>query len=177
MLSVNRLKFIAAEKLVPGQFARLSDYGNALVVVGTIHTRTMVVWLEGAREGVTCEDLSDLYGRAMVYDGVKIEVDPNSWTKNTDELGSLMRDNSALAVQVKTSYHNTFCLIRSDLDESSTHRAFFESWRAVIREGDRDEVLFEFKAEQANQIDAVLHLEPAQLAAINPSLSSESPIG
>jgi hypothetical protein len=156
MIPIDRLKIVQAEKLDPGAIAILPEYGNALAIA-TFNDRSPLVFLTGEKDHFRLLDRFDIYGPALVLPDVIFEVEPGTASRNSDELGSASLSDGRLALNVSLFDSRTYAFIKGG-SGGGGHRLFFDSWRAVIREGDREMVLFE-KAGPP-KADAVLVIGP-----------------
>lgn len=158
MIPVERLTIVQAERLEPGSFALLPEYGNALAIA-TWNERNPVVFLTGSRETFRLFGRYDLYGPALVLPDVIIEVSHGTVVRDSNHLGSLSLCNGQIALNVNYQDYQTHAFIKDTTETEHGPRLYFEDWRAVIRDGSREWVLFEkFGAPRA---DAVLMMMEA----------------
>lgn len=146
VLNLKSLTIIAAENLSPGQVALLPAMGNEPVVVTSVGGKTTVVMLKAGGRPFDWFELRDVYGNALVIPGVEFEVDPRSHSENSPGFGALIRYGEQLLINA-TGPVGAFHIPIGDGYENVAHpKAYFARWRAIVREGEREFVIFEFDA-------------------------------
>lgn len=148
MFNVKTLRIIHPSQVKLGEVVRLSMLKNAHAIVAALPENnqagysTVFVPFERPDEPFNFFYTEAAQGFATVLEGVTFEVDPAEADETKFAIGSLVRQGSKLAIVGANRNRTAELWFASDLEPKSSSRVIFPRWRAVIRDGHREHLVF-----------------------------------
>lgn len=148
MLPAKAFTLRRAHEVQPGQFALLLDYANQPIVVTQRGEFSIAVFLKPTDDKSNTAYTSDLTGPAIVFSDPIFEVDPLKCEKldfmDNRSCCLAIKGSELLIVAVPPSNFGYIELKLQDLPTENSGITYgFRDWRAILRDGEREYVLFE----------------------------------
>lgn len=143
MLDLNNIRLVHTENLRPGDFAFLANHPTTPFFVIPTQSKPYAVPLASDAAGAPSGFVDEFHSTAAVVPDVEFEVDPRSMSSQSLGPGALVRWQDRLLVTLKINNLIGDHEIKTGLEKISHGKVYFSRWRALIRQGEREYIVFE----------------------------------